>query len=211
MDDSWVDQFKAQIEKLRDRKILWEEKTFNRIEHFLVRSVVCFTDVFLNKIKKAWDERVPTLLRKMRNMLLDTFRCALKSSVCGEELNLPRFLICFQEFLRLRQKRFELSNYKLFHSLALETGPSCLMNVECCFVVDFETSDPSRRRFPLFDFSIAGFENIKGRIFDPDGREIIDILDPKLVTRDWFRLPNLPQTPMPSEGGELVKVCEGEP
>ena len=201
MDDTWFDQFKRQIETLRNRKILLEEKDLSRIDNFLVRSVVCFTDVFLNNVKKVLSDRAPLLLRKMRRMLLDVFRCALRTSVFDKGLNFPRFLICFQEHLRLRQKWCELSNYKLLHSLALEPGSGCLMNVTCCFVVDLETLDPSRPRFPLVDFSISGFEDIKARIFDPTGREIVDILDPSLVTQNWFSSSKRPRTLMPAESG----------
>ena len=191
MDDTWFNQLKWQIEELRDRKILKEEKNFCRIENYLVRSIIGFTDIFLDKMNLTLNERVPILLRKMRNMLLLTFRRAIDVSVCEEDLNLPRFLISLQEHLRIQQKRFELSNYKLLHSFALETGSNSLIHVKCCFVVDLDVPEPSPQRLPLFDFSISGFENIKGRIFDPNGREIVDILDPKLTNSNWFSLPNL--------------------
>lgn len=208
MNDSWFDQFKRQIETLRNRKILRNEKGFCRIDNFLLRYVVGFTDVFLTEATKTLDEKVPCNIRKMRRMLLDAFRCALRLSIFDEELNFPRFLISLQEHLRLRQKEVELSNYKLFHSFALETGTNSLINVKCYFVVDFEIPDPIRQRFPFINFSISGSTDIKARIYSPEGREIVDFLDPNLVTQNWFYISNISRTPMISENVEMASVVE---
>ncbi len=211
MNDPWFDQFKIQIEMLRNRKILRNEKGFCRIDNFLLRCVVGFTDVFLTEAAKTLDEKVPQFIRKMRRMLLDAFRCALRLSVFEEELNFPRFVISLQEHLRLRQKEVELSNYKLFHSFALETGTASLINVKCCFVVDFEIQDPVRQRFPFINFSISGSTDIKARIYSPEGREIVDFLDPNLVPQNWFYISNISRTPMISESVEIASVVESDP
>ncbi len=211
MNDPWFDQFKIQIEMLRNRKIVQNENGFSRINNYLLRCVVGFTDVFLTETTKTLGEKVPQFTRKMRRMLLDAFRCALRLSFLNNELNFPRFLISLQEHLRIRQKEVELSNYKLFHSFALETGTDSLTNVKCCFVVDFEIPDPIRHRFPFIDFSISRSTDIKARIFNPEGREIVDFLDPNLISQNWFNFSNISRTPMISEGIEIASVTEGDP
>lgn len=211
MNDPWFDQFKIQVETLRNRKILQDEKGFCRIDNFLLRCVVGFTDVFLTEATKTLGEKVPRFIRKMRRMLLDAFRCALRLSIFDEELNFPRFVISLQEHLKLRQKEVELSNYKLFHSFALETGTDSLKNVKCCFVVDFEIPDPVRQRFPFINFSISGSTDIKARIYSPEGREIVDFLDPNLVPQNWFYISNISRTPMISESVEMASVVESDP
>ncbi|MFQ6126573.1 MAG: hypothetical protein ACE5R6_18460 [Candidatus Heimdallarchaeota archaeon] len=45
-----------------------------------------FTDVFLIEATKTLDKKVPQFIRKMRRMLLDAFRCALRLSIFDEEL-----------------------------------------------------------------------------------------------------------------------------
>lgn len=203
MDDTWMEQFKAQIEKQRDRKILLEEKGFCRIGNFLVHSRMCFTDEFVNQIANKRGNQQRILLKKMHNLFLEAFRWALKASVSEEVLNLPRFLIRLQEHVRLRQKRIDLSNYNLLHSLALEPNSNGLLEVFCCFVADLETTNRDQR-FPVINFSISNLGQIKGRIFDPHGREIVDILNPRLNTCDWFNLQNISSSLLPAEEGMLV-------
>ena len=209
MDDSWIEQFKAQIEMQRDRKILLEEKGFCRIGKFLVHSRMCFTDEFVNQIANKRGNQQRILLKKMHNVFLEAFRWALKTSVREEELNLPRFLIRLQEHVRLRQKRIDLANYNLLHSLALEPRSNGMLEVFCCFVADLETINRDQR-FPVIDFSISKLGHIKGRIFDPHGREIVDILNPQLHTCDWFNMQNESNVLMSSEAERLVSIVEGE-
>jgi len=209
VDDSLMEQFKTQIERQRDRKILLEEKGFCRIGKFLVHSRMCFTDEFLNQIVNKSGKQQRIILKKMHNIFLEAFRWALKASVHEEGLNLPRFLIRLQEHVRLRQKRINLSNYNLLHSLALEPSSNGMLEVFCCFVADLETANRDQR-FPLINFSISKLGHIKGRIFDPHGREIVDILNPRLKTCDWFNIQNFSIDLMFSKAEMLVQISEGE-
>jgi len=167
-----------------------EEESFARIGNVIVRSLVCFTNVFVGEMRKTLTlghrkdakKELEKFLRHIKNSIADSFRNAVIPSISqnGDAFSMSRFAVRLHENIKQYQRssrlRF-LSEYRIVHALniELEKEGNGLTTVLAGFTLDCDPPEDGDSWF-FFDLKISNFEAVSTKVVR-NGREYRDLLE----------------------------------
>jgi len=183
----WFDHFKKQIPKLTGYTLSpIEEQSFAREKNVIVQSLVCFTKIFVQEVRKRLTQKnredangkFKKFLRLIKNSISDSFRNALIPSIYhnGIPFSLSRFAVLLNKNLKQCQSSSYLKflpDYRIIHAFEFEEARKGLTIVLAGFV--FHYDPPRKDGWAFFDLKISNFEEISTK-FISNGKVYTDLL-----------------------------------
>lgn len=184
----WFDHFKKQIQKLTGHTLSpIEKESFARCENVIVQSLVCFTNIFIQEVRKRLTQKYledingkfKKVLRLIKNSISDSFRNALIPSIStnGIPFSLSRFAVLLNKNIKQLQNKSNLKflpEYRIIHAFEFEKARKGLKNVLAGFA--FHCEPPRGENLAFFDLKISNFEEISTK-FVRNGKEYQDLLE----------------------------------